>query len=81
MWRNGDHMGWDGGWGWVWMIWMSLFWLVVIGLIAWGIVAFSRHDHRREPGSNAAMEIARQRYARGEISKEEFDARKRDLGG
>jgi uncharacterized membrane protein len=26
------------------------------------------------------MEILRQRYARGEIDKQEFDARKRDLG-
>ncbi len=79
MWHDGDHMGWDGGWGWVMVVWMSLFWLVVVGLIAWGIVSFSRHDHRHESGSNAALEIARQRYARGEITAEEFEKLKRDL--
>ena len=31
-------------------------------------------------GRDEALEILRQRYARGEIDKQEFDARKRDLG-
>jgi uncharacterized membrane protein len=33
----------------------------------------------RESKSDAALEILRQRYARGDINKEEFEARKRDL--
>jgi len=33
----------------------------------------------RESRSDPALEILRQRYARGEINKEEFEARKRDL--
>lgn len=78
MWRN-DHMGWDGGWSWVMVVWMSLFWMVVVGLIAWCIVSFTRHDHRHDSGGNAALEIARQRYARGEINSEEFEKLKRDL--
>ena len=33
------------------------------------------------PGArDEALEILRQRYARGEIDKQEFDARRRDLG-
>ena len=31
--------------------------------------------------ADAAVAILRERYARGEISKEEFDAKMRDLGG
>jgi putative membrane protein len=31
--------------------------------------------------SDAAVAILRERYARGEITKEEFDAKRRDLGG
>lgn len=30
-------------------------------------------------GSDAALGILRQRYARGEINREEFEAKKRDL--
>jgi putative membrane protein len=57
---------------------MLVFWaLVIAGLILtlrWlmrqgGAV---RHDE--------ALEILRQRYARGEIDKQEFETRKRDLG-
>lgn len=34
----------------------------------------------KEPRSDSALEILRQRYARGEINKDEFEAKKRDLG-
>lgn len=33
------------------------------------------------PRSDPAVSILRERYARGDISKEEFDAKLRDLGG
>jgi putative membrane protein len=33
----------------------------------------------RESRTDTALEMLRQRYARGEINKEEFDAKKRDL--
>jgi putative membrane protein len=34
-----------------------------------------------EPKQDSAIEILRQRYARGEINKEEFEVKKKDLGG
>jgi putative membrane protein len=33
----------------------------------------------RESRSDRALEILRERYARGEIGREEFEAKKRDL--
>jgi uncharacterized membrane protein len=33
----------------------------------------------RESRSDRALEILRERYARGEIGREEFDAKKREL--
>jgi putative membrane protein len=68
-----------GAWGFGMMFMMVLFWaLVVVGivlLIRWllGQGKVSRSD--------TAVEILRQRYARGEINKEEFDVKKKDLEG
>jgi putative membrane protein len=54
---------------------MFLFWGGIIGLVVWGIMRLTRHSEKR----NGAFEIVRQRYAKGEINKEEFDRIKRDL--
>jgi putative membrane protein len=55
--------------------------LVVWGLVIVGLVLGLRWllSQGRESRSDAALDILRQRYARGEIDKEEFEARKRDL--
>jgi putative membrane protein len=54
-----------------------LFW----GLIIVGVVLGIRWllNQGKESRSDSALDILRQRYARGEINKEEFEARKRDL--
>jgi putative membrane protein len=60
------------------MLMMLVFWgLVIAGLVVglrWLI------GQGRTAGRDEALEILRQRYARGEIDKQEFDARRRDLG-
>lgn len=76
---------WGGGmhpmWG-VWGIGMMLMMLVFWGVVVVGIVLGIRWlvSQGKEPrSSDSALDILRQRYARGDISKEEFDAKKRDL--
>ena len=54
---------------------MFVFWAGVIGLVIWGIAKLARHSHH----ANGALAIARERYARGEISKEELDQIQKDL--
>lgn len=79
---------WYGGWygmgfG---MIMMILFW----GLIIWAIFALLRGGHGGCCGGHAghhhgddrgdrSMEILKERYAKGDISKEEFEKMKGDL--
>jgi len=71
------HPMWWGAWGLGMMLMMLLFWvLVIVGLVV-GIRWLL--GQRKESRSDSALEILRQRYARGEINKEEFEAKKRDL--
>ncbi|MBI4525587.1 MAG: SHOCT domain-containing protein [Deltaproteobacteria bacterium] len=56
---------------------MLLFWGAVIVGIVLGIRWLISQGKTSQ--SDSALEILRQRYARGEISKEEFEAKKRDL--
>jgi putative membrane protein len=61
---------------------MPILWIVVIGLIVWAVVAAIRRPGESDGayGSSApALEILKRRYARGEISKEEYEEKKKDL--
>jgi putative membrane protein len=66
-----------GVWGFAMMLMMFVFWGVVIAGIVIGMRWLARQGRKSKP--DAALEILRQRYARGDINKEEFEARKRDL--
>lgn len=59
------------------MAFMILAWVVVIAAIVaavwWGV-----RSMRSNP-RNAALDILRERYARGEISREEYESLRRDL--
>jgi len=72
----GMHYMW-GPWG----IGMMLMMLVFGGLVIVALVLGIRWliTEGKEPRSDSALDILRQRYARGEISKEEFETLKRDL--
>jgi len=68
-------------WGvgmWLMMSFMILFWVGIVALVIWLIVRTTRGgsyvSERRTP-----VEIARERYAKGEISREEYDEIKKNL--
>ena len=86
----GDNRGWHmgpgmmGGWGMGWFggIFMMIFWvLVLVGLvflIKWLIQTTNRV--KSDAGnSNRALEILKERYARGEIDTAEFETIKLEL--
>jgi putative membrane protein len=72
--------GWHEGMGW-WMafggIFFILFWGGVIALIVWGISKASNRGETSE--KKRPLEIAKERYAKGEISKEEYEDIKKEL--
>lgn len=71
-------MGWMWGTGgFVAMLMMLVFWAVVIVAIVLGIRWLVGPG--RAPRADQALETLRARYARGEINREEFEARRRDL--
>jgi putative membrane protein len=71
-------MGW---FGWTWLI--PILGIIFVGLIIWAIVA-SVHSSGESKGSDSskadsALEMLKKRYARGEINKQEYEERKKDL--
>lgn len=76
MWGDMGHVwGWGMGLG---MISMVLFWtLVILGIVV--LVKRVGGSPASAPPRQSALEILEERYARGEIGKQEFDEKKRDL--
>lgn len=62
------------GWG---MLWMVLSWaLPILGIIA--LVTWMGRANERRP-EKTALDILKERYARGEIDQAEFEQKRRDL--
>ena len=62
---------------------MIAFWVLVIGGCIWLVITLARANPGQSASptpSQAPLDILKARYAKGEISKEQFDAIKRDLG-
>ena len=74
MWDMPIGMGWWMAFGGLWMV---VFWGGLIALIVWGITKLTRRSDsatKRDP-----LDVAKERYAKGEISREEFEQIKKDL--
>ncbi len=79
MWGPG-MMGWGYGMGWLWFIVMVVFLIaVVVGIvffIRWITLSTGKGGMRPE---DSALDILKKRYARGEITKEEYEKMKKDI--
>lgn len=61
--------------------WMLIVWIIIIALIVWGVIVVAKRGistsdkaQKRDP-----LDTAKERYAKGEISREEFEQIKKDL--
>ena len=78
MWHAHEGMGW-------WIVFGGiatlLFWGAVIWLVVWGITRLT--GNKRSSGGagegRSPLDIAKERYARGEITREQFEQIKKDL--
>ncbi len=70
-----DHGGWMFGGGGLGMI---LIWLVPIALAIWFFSSMGKRSGQDSP-EKTALDILKERYARGEIGKDEFEQKKRDI--
>jgi putative membrane protein len=77
-----------GGWGWYGMIFGSLFmilWLavviaVVVLIVRWLAGPWHGTPPSQTPPGRTPLDILKERFARGEIDKEEYEERRRVLG-
>lgn len=78
--NNSQHMtdGWGGGYG---MGVMILFWVLILALIGtliWFLVRKGSGSSAK-PDNESSLEILKKRFARGEISEDEFHKMKKEI--
>jgi len=71
--------GWNG-WDWVWMTFMMVaFWGGLAAVIVFAVKALGGSQRRSETSASDAMTVLETRFAKGEISEDEFEERRRVL--
>ena len=82
-WHMGQSM--MGGWGmgWFGMIFMLLFWVLIVAgivfLIRWLVQSMDSRKQSNVGTGSQAMDILKERYAKGEISRDEFESIKKEI--
>jgi putative membrane protein len=79
--QMGRHMDWEnGGWFWVWMPLMMIAGIILVAALVYLVLRRGGWSPG-PPGAQreSPLDIAKRRYASGEISSEEFERIKNDL--
>ena len=71
----GDMLPWMS---WVGPIAMIVFWALVVTAIVF-LIRYLARQSRSSANDSSALAILKERYARGEISREEFEQMRRDI--
>lgn len=83
-WRSDGGQFWSGhGFNWLFILLIGLILILVLAkLLSWLFESDNNHNHNHNTipnENNVALNIAKERYARGEVTKEQFDQLKKDL--
>jgi putative membrane protein len=80
MWTN--VLGQD--WAWLVVIFIWFIWALLVFGVGWGMgYQLRRSSHKHRHGAyyeETPLEILKRRYAKGEITKADFEQMKRDIG-
>jgi putative membrane protein len=69
-----------GGMGWGWGMGFGPFFMILFwGLIIAGAIILIRWLVDQSQGGKTALQILQERYAKGELQREEYEQKKRDL--
>jgi len=61
--------------------WMIIVWVLIVALIVWGVIALVKRGSSTSDTSQKhdPLDTVKERYAKGEISKEEYEEIKKNL--
>jgi putative membrane protein len=69
--------GYGFGWGWFMMAFGGILWIAILAILVWALIRWWERKARvsgpSRSASPSALEILRQRYARGEIDTATFE--------
>lgn len=72
----GNGWGFMSGWGWIGMTVMTVFWVVLLALLIYAVSRAFWSPTRSTPTSmseqDRALSVLRERFARGEITEDEY---------
>ena len=64
--------------GGMWFGWF--FWIIIIALIVWLIISMANRSQKKSGSTKESpMDILKNKYAKGEINKHEFQEKRKDL--
>ena len=72
--HDGHWFGFGGGFMW-------LFWILLIIVIVWAVKAAVGNSNNPSAEHKSALDILKERYAKSEIDQDEFEQKRKDLGG